>query len=110
VTLERGVALCGTATGVIDEARTEAVSEVLRDDSRAFNHAAVGYAVPHTTAYALGGRPARRPSPLPAPPHTSTPRRRRLRRHAQLPRRTVGRPGVGRYVLVVATLAWPRVA
>ena len=45
--------LFGKAAGVIDRLRTEAVSKALRDDYTAFNLAAVGYAMLHTTAHAL---------------------------------------------------------
>jgi len=47
-------ALFGAAAGVIDNVRTEAVSKMLRDDYTAFNHAAMGYAMLHATARALG--------------------------------------------------------
>jgi ferritin-like metal-binding protein YciE len=46
--------LFGTAAGLIDKVRTKAVSKALRDDYAAFNLAAVGYAMLHTTAAALG--------------------------------------------------------
>jgi ferritin-like metal-binding protein YciE len=46
--------LFGKAAGMIDKVRTEAVSKALRDDYTAFNHAAIGYAMLHTTAHALG--------------------------------------------------------
>lgn len=46
--------LFGTAAGLIDKVRTKAVSKALRDDYAAFNLAAVGYAMLHTTATALG--------------------------------------------------------
>lgn len=45
--------LFGTAAGLIDKVRTKAVSKALRDDYAAFNLAAVGYAMLHTTAHAL---------------------------------------------------------
>jgi ferritin-like metal-binding protein YciE len=43
----------GAAAGMIDKVRTEAVSKLLRDDYTAFNHAAMGYVMLHTTAHAL---------------------------------------------------------
>jgi len=43
----------GAAAGMIDKVRTEAVSKLLRDDYTAFNHAAIGYVMLHTTAHAL---------------------------------------------------------
>jgi len=46
--------LFGKAAGVIDNVRTKGESKALRDDYTAFNHAAVGYAMLHTTAHALG--------------------------------------------------------
>ena len=46
--------LFGKAAGVIDNIRTKGESKALRDDYTAFNHAAVGYAMLHTTAHALG--------------------------------------------------------
>jgi ferritin-like metal-binding protein YciE len=46
--------LFGGAAGVIDRVRTKAVSKMLRDDYTAFNLAAMGYAMLHTTAHALG--------------------------------------------------------
>src|SRR3954469_24592127 len=46
--------LFGKAAGVVDKVRTEAVSKAIRDDYTAFNHAAAGYAMLHTTAHALG--------------------------------------------------------
>jgi ferritin-like metal-binding protein YciE len=46
--------LFGAAAGAIDNVRTEAVSKMLRDDYTAFNHAAIGYAMLHATAHALG--------------------------------------------------------
>jgi len=45
--------LFGVAAGMIDKVRTEAVSKLLRDDYTAFNHAAIGYVMLHTTAHAL---------------------------------------------------------
>jgi ferritin-like metal-binding protein YciE len=46
--------LFGKAAGMVDKVRTEAVSKTIRDDYTAFNHAAIGYAMLHTTAHALG--------------------------------------------------------
>ena len=46
--------LFGRAAGVIDKVRTKAVSKALRDDYTALNLAAIGYAMLHTTASALG--------------------------------------------------------
>ncbi len=46
--------LFGAAAGAIDNVRTKAVSKMLRDDYTAFNHAAIGYAMLHATAHALG--------------------------------------------------------
>ena len=46
--------LFGAAAGAIDQVRTKAVSKMLRDDYTAFNHAAIGYAMLHATAHALG--------------------------------------------------------
>jgi len=45
--------LFGAAAGMIDKVRTEAVSKLLRDDYTAFNLAAAGYVMLHTTAHAL---------------------------------------------------------
>jgi len=45
--------LFGAAAGMIDKVRTETVSKLLRDDYTAFNHAAIGYVMLHTTAHAL---------------------------------------------------------
>jgi ferritin-like metal-binding protein YciE len=45
--------LFGVAAGMIDKVRTETVSKLLRDDYTAFNHAAIGYTMLHTTAHAL---------------------------------------------------------
>jgi hypothetical protein len=44
----------GAAAGVIDKMRTKEVSKALRDDYTAFNLAAIGYAMLHTTAHLLG--------------------------------------------------------
>ena len=49
-----GAAALGVAAGLIDKIRTEGVSKALRDDYTAFNHAAIGYEMLHTTALALG--------------------------------------------------------
>jgi ferritin-like metal-binding protein YciE len=46
--------LFGAAAGVIDSLRTKPVSKCLRDDYTAFNLAAIGYAMLHTTAHLLG--------------------------------------------------------
>ena len=46
--------LFGKAAGLIDNIRTKGESKALRDDYTAFNHAAMGYAMLHTTAHALG--------------------------------------------------------
>lgn len=46
--------LFGVAAGVVDKLRTESVSKLLRDDYTAFNLAAIGYGMLHTTANALG--------------------------------------------------------
>jgi len=46
--------LFGKAAGAIDNIRTKGESKALRDDYTAFNHAAIGYAMLHTTAHALG--------------------------------------------------------
>ena len=45
--------LFGKAAGVIDNIRTKGVSKALRDDYTAFNHAAISYAMLHTTAHLL---------------------------------------------------------
>jgi len=47
-------AIFGMAAGVIDNLRTQGNSKALRDDYTAFNHAAIGYAMLHTTAHLLG--------------------------------------------------------
>lgn len=49
-----GATVLGVAAGLIDKIRTEGVSKALRDDYTAFNHAAIGYTMLHTTALALG--------------------------------------------------------
>jgi ferritin-like metal-binding protein YciE len=46
--------LFGIAAGAINRVRTKGVSKALRDDYTAVNHAALGYALLHTTAHALG--------------------------------------------------------
>jgi ferritin-like metal-binding protein YciE len=51
---EVGSTVLGVAAGLIDKIRTEGVSKALRDDYTAFNHAAIGYTMLHTTALALG--------------------------------------------------------
>lgn len=48
--------LAGMAAGVINNLRTKGISKSLRDDYTAFNHAAMGYAMLHTTAHALGDK------------------------------------------------------
>jgi ferritin-like metal-binding protein YciE len=52
--LKAGSALLGKAAGVIDMVRAEGNSKSLRDDYTAFNLAAIGYTMLHTTATALG--------------------------------------------------------
>jgi ferritin-like metal-binding protein YciE len=49
-----GSALLGKAAGIIDMVRTEGNSKSIRDDYTAFNLAAIGYTMLHTTAKALG--------------------------------------------------------
>lgn len=49
-----GSTILGMAAGIIDRVRTEGVSKALRDDYTAFNLAAIGYTMLHTTALALG--------------------------------------------------------
>lgn len=51
---EFGSAVLGKAAGVIDLIRAEGNSKSLRDDYTAFNLAAIGYTMLHTTAVALG--------------------------------------------------------
>jgi len=51
---EFGSALLGKAAGLVDMVRTEGNSKSLRDDFAAFNLAAIGYTMLHTTAVALG--------------------------------------------------------
>jgi ferritin-like metal-binding protein YciE len=53
---EVGSALLGKAAGMIDMIRAEGNSKSLRDDYTAFNLAAIGYTMLHTTAVALGDR------------------------------------------------------
>jgi ferritin-like metal-binding protein YciE len=53
---EAGSALLGKAAGMIDKMRTEGISKALRDDYTAFNLAAMGYEMLHTTALALGNQ------------------------------------------------------
>jgi ferritin-like metal-binding protein YciE len=49
-----GSTLLGKAAGLIDKVRAESISKALRDDYTAFNLAAVGHTMLHTTATALG--------------------------------------------------------
>ena len=49
-----GAALLGKAAGIVDNLRAEGVSKIMRDDYTAFNLAAIGYTMLHTTAQALG--------------------------------------------------------
>ncbi|MEA2581927.1 MAG: hypothetical protein QOF33_12 [Thermomicrobiales bacterium] len=51
---QAGSALLGMAAGIIDMIRTEGNSKALRDDYTAFNLAAIGYTMLHTTSVALG--------------------------------------------------------
>ena len=51
---EAGAALLGKAASIIDMMRAEGNSKALRDDYTAFNLAAIGYTMLHTTATALG--------------------------------------------------------
>lgn len=51
-----GAAALGKAAGLIDKARSEGISKMLRDDYTAFNHAAISYTMLHTTALALGDK------------------------------------------------------
>ena len=53
---QAGSAVLGMAAGVVDLVRTEGNSKALRDDYSAFNLAAIGYTMLHTTAIALGDR------------------------------------------------------
>lgn len=50
---ETAAALLGKAAGLIDKVRKDTVTKALRDDYVAFNLAAVGYTLLHTTALAL---------------------------------------------------------
>jgi ferritin-like metal-binding protein YciE len=54
---QAGSAILGMAAGVVDNLRTEGMSKSLRDDYVAFNLAAIGYTMLHTTASSLGGQP-----------------------------------------------------
>ena len=49
-----GSTLLGKAAGLIDKVRAEGISKSLRDDYTAFNLAAIGHTMLHTTATALG--------------------------------------------------------
>ena len=51
-----GSAVLGAAAGLIDNIRSEGISKSLRDDYTAFNLAAIGYTMLHTTSTALGDR------------------------------------------------------
>jgi len=51
---EAGSALIGKAAGIINLVRSEGIAKGLRDDYAAFNLAAIGYSMLHTTATALG--------------------------------------------------------
>lgn len=55
--IEAGSAILGKVAGLIDKVRAESVAKALRDDYTAFNLAAVGYTMLHTTALALGDQP-----------------------------------------------------
>lgn len=52
--IEKGSELLGAITGMIQKVRPEGLSKNLRDDSSAFNSAAISYTMLHTTAMALG--------------------------------------------------------
>lgn len=52
--IEAGASVLGKAAGLIDKARAEGISKMLRDDYTAFNHAAISFTMLHTTALALG--------------------------------------------------------
>jgi hypothetical protein len=54
--IKAGTTLLGKAAGLIDKVRTEAISKALRDDYTAFNLAAIGHSMLHTTALALGDK------------------------------------------------------
>ncbi len=49
-----GTTILGKAAGLIDKVRAESISKALRDDYTAFNLAAIGHTMLHTTATALG--------------------------------------------------------
>jgi len=49
-----GSTILGKAAGLIDKVRAESISKALRDDYTAFNLAAIGHTMLHTTATALG--------------------------------------------------------
>jgi ferritin-like metal-binding protein YciE len=49
-----GSTILGMAAGIIDKVRTEGISKAIRDDYTAFNLAAIGYTMLHTTALSLG--------------------------------------------------------
>lgn len=51
-----GSTLLGKAAGLIDKVRPEGISKSLRDDYTAFNLAAIGHTMLHTTAVALGDK------------------------------------------------------
>ena len=51
-----GSAVLGAAAGMIDNLRAEGISKSLRDDYVAFNLAAMGYTMLHTTCLALGNQ------------------------------------------------------
>jgi acyl-CoA hydrolase len=44
----------GAAAGALDQLRIQTAAELLRDDYTIFNRAAIGYAMLHTAAHALG--------------------------------------------------------
>ena len=52
--IEAGASVLGKAAGLIDRFRTDTLTKSLRDDYTAFNLAAIGYTLLHTTALALG--------------------------------------------------------
>lgn len=54
--IKAGTTLLGKAAGLIDKIRPEGISKALRDDYTAFNLAAIGHSMLHTTAYALGDK------------------------------------------------------
>jgi ferritin-like metal-binding protein YciE len=49
-----GSTILGKAAGLIDKVRAESLSKALRDDYTAFNLAAIGHTMLHTTSTALG--------------------------------------------------------